>query len=228
MAVSEQPRLDCSKSNRLLWCIPDTTEHRKSCYEKLAQAIIKAVAQANKHSGPSATESKNATKAIHQTRIQEPLTKPPPNIDRKAVFRDAILGNFDSSDAAFEAFSGGGSGVSRKQFKTCSGQLGLQLADEERKALRKEIAGRSKEITHAAWTRFFQAPAASPAKVTKSDITGNALAELPATVPELPESFKDRKHAREQLIVALLDTANSGSTAVTAPKSRVSSQVRPS
>jgi hypothetical protein len=50
------------------------------------------------------------------------------------------------------------------------------------------------------------------------------LAELPGDVPVLPTSFKSRPHAHEQLVAALLDSAGNRSTAVTAPKSRVSSQ----
>ena len=40
----------------------------------------------------------------------------------------------------------------------------------------------------------------------------------------LPTSFKSRPHAHEQLVAALLDSGGNRSTAVTAPKSRVSSQ----
>ena len=50
------------------------------------------------------------------------------------------------------------------------------------------------------------------------------LAELPGEVPVLPTSFQSRPHAHEQLVAALLNSGGSHSTAVTAPKSRVSSQ----
>ena len=51
-----------------------------------------------------------------------------------------------------------------------------------------------------------------------------ALAVLPAEVPVLPSSFRQRKHAQDELTAALLDSSGGGSTTVTAPKSRVSSQ----
>ena len=40
----------------------------------------------------------------------------------------------------------------------------------------------------------------------------------------VPPSFKERKHAAEELLRALVDTTGGGSTSVTAPRSRVSSQ----
>ena len=43
-------------------------------------------------------------------------------------------------------------------------------------------------------------------------------------VPHLPVTFKPREQAQEQLVAALLDSSGLHSTALTAPKSRVSSQ----
>jgi hypothetical protein len=63
---------------------------------------------------------------------------------------------------------------------------------------------------------------ASPSEIT--EYPSSHLTQLPSEVPALPTSFKSRPHAHEQLVAALLDSAGSRSTAVTAPKSRVSSQ----
>ena len=49
---------------------------------------------------------------------------------------------------------------------------------------------------------------------------------LRLSVPELPAAFRERGYAQQQLMEALLDSAGAHSTAVTAPKSRISSQVR--
>ena len=56
--------------------------------------------------------------------------------------------------------------------------------------------------------------------MTKLDILDCTLLQVPA----LPPSFKRREQAQEQLVAALLDSAGPHSTALTAPKSRVSSQ----
>ena len=55
-------------------------------------------------------------------------------------------------------------------------------------------------------------------------LSSHLLAELPGDVPVLPTAFKSRPHAHEQLVAALLDSGGTSSTAVTSPKSRVSSQ----
>ena len=60
------------------------------------------------------------------------------------------------------------------------------------------------------------------ADTEKADPSG--LAPLPPEVPELPPSFRPRLHAQDQLLSALLAREGARSTAVTAPKSRISSQ----
>ena len=49
-------------------------------------------------------------------------------------------------------------------------------------------------------------------------------ADSHAFVRQLPPSFRPREHAQNQLLNALLAREGASSTAVTAPKSRISSQ----
>ena len=96
----------------------------------------------------------------------------------------------------------------------------MTITDQQRKRLRKCLAPSSKSIDLPSFLEFMTTKHAESKQHDKSP----GLAKLPPEVPTLPKSFKRREHAHAQLLDALISKVGARSTAVTAPKSRISSQ----
>ena len=135
-----------------------------------------------------------------------------------------LLEQHGSAASVFDALTGKDGNISKKILKKVCKRLLPSSSAEEIKALRKKL---QKLGSVSAVAAFLGAggSSGSPAK----RVTGDShLAALPPEVPQLPASFKQRKQPHTQLIWALLqlsaDDDGGSSTAVTAPKSRVSSQ----
>jgi hypothetical protein len=112
--------------------------------------------------------------------------------------------------------------VSKAEWKKALMRLMPELTGFEIKNLRKQLP---KKLKSEGFIAFVDSAVDVVGSGTPSE-TGKArekggLAKLPLEVPQLPPSFKRREHAQQQLLDALL-VSSVLSTAVTAPKSRVS------
>jgi hypothetical protein len=146
--------------------------------------------------------------------------------DIDTLFRQSILAQYNEPEAAFKQFEGKDGTLGRKGFKKLTSSLGIEVSEDERKMMRKRIDTK-KAIELASFLLFVGGNATVAESETSENDTGGGshlrLARLPVEVPELPPAFRERGHAQQQLTHAILDSTGS-STAVTAPKSRVSSQ----
>jgi hypothetical protein len=186
----------------------------KSAKSKVAAKAAPEKAAAKPTSKGSTTKQSAPPKSyIHATNMSDET------IDQefKALIRKnggaekilaAVTGNKDNPN------------ISRKGFKQVLKTIGLDLTDAARKRLRKKISGATAVISVTMLAQFVE----EENQLHTNQISRNDLAALPAEVPVLPNTFKSRPHAQEQLVAALLDFGGNHSTAVTAPKSRVSSQ----
>jgi hypothetical protein len=211
----------CGHLNCLLFAvIPYSSSHRKNCNATIAKAIIAAVA---KPAPPPIPAFSKTPKSAEAAAPLESTTIHAENMSGDAIdaqFKSLILTRYGGVAAFFAAVKGSNKGdISRKDFKSSIRLLGLDLTDAARKTLRKRIAGKNREVTLVLLSRFIDGR--QQTKVVSAASRG--LAALPLAVPEIPHTFKSRPYAQEQLVEALLDSS-SGNTAVTAPKSRVSSQ----
>jgi hypothetical protein len=204
-----------------------TQEGRKSAWSKLQNAITRAL-QASHRAVPkpkkqTTKKTKYSTTQLHDHQSSKHCE------DIDTLFRQSILAQYDEPKAAFKRFEGKDGTLGRKGFKKLTSSLGIEVSEDERKRLRKRIDTK-KAIDLVSFLDFVGGNAAG----TKGSDTGasangtsdgshSKLARLPVEVPELPPAFRERGHAQQQLMQALLDSTRS-STAVTAPKSRVSSQ----
>ena len=240
-----------------------TTEHRRACCEspmsvlililpthrivcatldeKLIKAIIKAVSKGSTQQvslQPPAATATNAKKEKPIHEIREDLV---------VTFCTLVIKRFDTAENAFDTFKTQSNTLGRKSFKKLIASLGMQIGDDQRKQLRKQIA-ETKSITLDEFAAFVNKGGVGTQAVTAPSELPSSIAELPSEVPEskricayfcclcvsieaaialllsVPPTFKERKHAAEQLLLALVDATGGGSTSVTAPRSRVSSQ----
>ena len=135
-----------------------------------------------------------------------------------------LLEQYGSAASVFDALTGKDGNISKKILKKVCKRLLPSSSAEEIKALRKKL----QKLGSVSAVAAFLGAGGSSGSPTKR-VTGDShLAALPPEVPQLPASFKQRKQPHTQLIWALLklsaDDDGGSSTAVTAPKSRVSSQ----
>jgi hypothetical protein len=136
----------------------------------------------------------------------------------------ALRSKFSTAKAAFDSFSSEGGTIGKKEWKRMIKKMLPTLSKAEAKSLKKMLPetmslAQFSELMDKVKTKREQAPRSESAPHLSSH-----LAQLPGDVPALPTAFKSRPHAHEQLVAALLDSGGHRSTAVTAPKSRVSSQ----
>jgi hypothetical protein len=142
------------------------------------------------------------------------------NQELKAV----LLSQFGSAQAAFSVFSNNGT-ISKKEWKRMIRKLLPHIAIGDARLLKKTLPKKVSLVQFCELMGEVKPKKRKQASASKiSSQASPHLAELPCDVPVLPTSFKPRPHAHEQLVAALLDSSGSCSTAVTAPKSRVSSQ----
>jgi hypothetical protein len=124
-----------------------------------------------------------------------------------------------------------GDGISRGKWKAALRQLGMDLSDESRKALRKRVTvDGSKMVSLKALIKFMGSDSKKMANFT--DGGGNEiettveagqhdLAPIPSECPSLPSNFHSRGAAQDELVALLVGVAqDSDCISLTAPKSR--------
>jgi hypothetical protein len=213
-----------------------TGEHRKVAFEKISKGIVRAVAAQNIKAVVKMKKTKPSAPKIHKDRT-----------DNDQLFRQLVLKHYTDAGSAFTVFQGDDGLIGRKNFKKLVRSVGMKIDEDNRKQLRKRITSK-KAIDRGSFMVFFGSESSTKAGFLSSSNT-DGLAALPTegnesyiihvavvllrciwllrlSVPELPAAFRERGYAQQQLMEALLDSAGARSTAVTAPKSRISSQVR--
>ena len=190
---------------------PENTKQQKDEKERKRQATVHELGSSNKKPEGSSSAGAGAGGSTDANSVQ---------------FRERVRQQYRSPADAFNAFKEGDGGVlSRKGFKAMLSTLGMNVSDQARKQLRKLLSGGSKVISLRAFERFV-GDSAESASASKEDESSVKLAKLPVEVPLIPASFRPRPFAQQQLTEALLDNrSGKRSTALTAPKSRISSQV---
>jgi hypothetical protein len=215
-----------------------TSENRKVAFDKISKGIARAVAAQNTKAAVVKTKkTKPSAPKIHKD-----------STDDDQLFRQLVLKHYTDAGNAFSVFVQGDDGlIGRKNFKKLVQSVGMKIDEDNRKQLRKRIITK-KAIDRGSFVAFFGSSESSAEVIVSSSDT-DGLAALPIegnesymntcshcvsdavdvflrlSVPELPAAFRERGYAQQQLMDALLDSAGARSTAVTAPKSRISSQV---
>ena len=133
--------------------------------------------------------------------------------------RAALLSNFHSAKAAHSCFSRDGA-IGKKEWRKIIRKTLPEASKQEAKVLSKALPKLANVAQFSAWMGEAESTPSLEKVGSKSESPG--LASLPIEVPVLPASFQSRPFSQEQLILALLDSGGNHSTAVTAPKSRVS------
>ena len=143
----------------------------------------------------------------------------------ESKLKEAVVVVFGSARAAFDAYSKDGV-VGKKEMKKLLKKVLPSLNQAETKQLKKSVPSKmsSHEFCSFIGGREDTSSNEGKAKADTKDADSSGLAPLPPEVPELPPSFRPRLHAQDQLLSALLAREGARSTAVTAPKSRISSQ----
>jgi hypothetical protein len=135
----------------------------------------------------------------------------------------ALQSKYGTDKAAFDAFSNDDT-IGKTEWKKIIKQMLPIMPQADARALRKKLP---RKVNLAQFSELMGEVKPKDEHALASKVpshTPSHLAKLPGEVPVLPTTFKSRPHAHEQLVAALLDSGGSRSTAVTAPKSRVSSQ----
>jgi hypothetical protein len=135
----------------------------------------------------------------------------------------ALHSKFSTTKAAFDSFSNEQGTIGKKDWKRMIKKMLPTLPQADAKALRKKLPKKGSLVQFCEMMGEVKSKSSHPSSKSTSEMSSH-LAELPNEVPVLPTSFQLRPHAHEQLVAALLGSGGSHSTAVTAPKSRVSSQ----
>jgi hypothetical protein len=136
----------------------------------------------------------------------------------------ALYSKFGTAKAAFDSFGNDEGIISKKDWRRIIKTILPTISKADAKALKKQLP---KKVDLVKFCELMDEVKPKNSGESASETTSHAsshLAELQNEVPVLPTSFKSRPHAQEQLVAALLESGGSHSTAVTAPKSRVSSQ----
>jgi hypothetical protein len=194
-----------------------TSQSREHGYTVIVEAIKRAVQAAfnRKQTAliPTPTADAQQLDRVHDEQDGTPQME----------LMAALFSNFSSAEAAFEAFSNDEGIIGKKEWRRIVKKTLPALSHVDAKVLRKQLPKKVSLV------QFFEMmgeakPKSHPSASKSTSNLPSHLAELPGEVPVLPTSFQSRPHAHEQLVAALLGSGGSHSTAVTAPKSRVSSQ----
>jgi hypothetical protein len=193
-----------------------STQGREHSHGLIVEAIARAVQSTfrQKQIVPEAKapQSEGTTDCVHE-----------PDDDSQTELMAALHSKFGTAKAAFDLFSNADR-ISKKGWRRMIKKMLPTMSKAEVKKLKKKLP---ETVSLAQFTKLMGEvkPKDEQAAASKSTPHESShLAELPGDVPVLPTSFKSRPHAQEQLVAALLDSGGNRSTAVTAPKSRVSSQ----
>ena len=191
-----------------------STQGRDHTYDLIQKSIKRAIQYCQTHDTFTLNDS-----------ISEQLHNEPQQISQKALsmtlFRQKVIEQYETPRAAFDRFKNVDGMLTRKAFKALVGSLDVDISDEQRKQLRKQVSA-SKVISLKKFLAFMKQP--DEKKTVKAKTEQSGLAALCGKVPVLPKAFKSRPYAQEQLILALLDAEGNQTTSVSSTKSRVSSQ----
>jgi hypothetical protein len=188
-------------------------------------AAVEAAVERAVEASVEATSVEAAVEAVVEVpqstpeRIHDLLDGDPEN-ELMATMRS----KFGTAMAAFNAFSNERSLISKKEWRRIIKKMLPTKSKAEAKAMTKQLP---KKVNLLQFCELMDKVNSKGELDTASKSTvqsSSHLADLPSDVPVLPNSFKSRPHAHEQLVAALLDSGGNRSTSVTAPKSRVSSQ----
>jgi hypothetical protein len=208
-----------------------STVHREHANTLVVEATRRAIRLAHGQSTPivapvSAPDEAPAPVAGKALAAVE--AAPGVHADKKVasvdVFKRALLSKHGSAEKAFKSVSKNGL-VSKTEWKRALLRLMPELTGFEMKSVRKQLPKNLKSEAFIAFVGRAVDVVGSEAPGSEApSVTGQALADLPSEVPEIPSSFMQRPHAQQQLLLALVDGNSSRSAAVTAPKSKVASQ----
>jgi hypothetical protein len=136
----------------------------------------------------------------------------------------ALHSKFSTAKSAFDSSGNEEGTIGKKEWRRTIKKMLPTMPQADAKALRKKLPKKVSLVQFCEMMGGVKSKSShQSASKSTSDVSSH-LAELPGEVPVLPTSFKSRPHAHEQLVAALLNSGVSHCTAVTAPKSRVSSQ----
>jgi hypothetical protein len=206
-----------------------TQGRESSSYPRIIEAVTRAVKSAFKHKQAKATPavqeaSQPKADRIHETEDKGNATNADiSHTESTADFMVALHSKFDTAKDAFECFSNEEGTIGKKEWRHIVKKMLPVISKADAKALRKQLP---KKVSFTQFCELMDKaqPNKDKQKPANESTLSSHLAHLPGEVPVLPTSFKSRPHAHEQLVAALLDSSGNRSTAVTAPKSRVSSQ----
>jgi hypothetical protein len=192
-----------------------TTQGREHSHVLIVEAIERAVQTASRLQQTTAAVEVPQSKSDGVHDLDD---------DSQTELTAALHLTFGTAETAFESFSNDEGTIGKKEFRRMIKKTLPTLSKEAAKALKKKLP---KKVGLVEFCELMDQlkPKDEQSSASKSTTyPPSHLARLPSDVPVLPTSFKSRPHAQEQLVAALLDSSGSRSTAVIAPKSRVSSQ----
>jgi hypothetical protein len=139
---------------------------------------------------------------------------------------NALHSKYGTAAAAFASFSNEEATICKKEWRRMIKESLPALPKTVTKALKKKLPKKVslEQFCELMGEAIPKSEHTRASESTSHTTSSSHLAQLPSDVPALPTSFKSRPHAHEQLVAALLSSGGNHSTAVTAPKSRVSSQ----
>jgi hypothetical protein len=200
-----------------------TSQSREHSYSLIIEAIKRAVQASHKLTAATveaATAGVTATEATQSKSDRAHELDDDRQIEQLSV---ALRAKFGTAKAAFDSFSYEGT-IDKRAWKRMLKKMLPTIPKATAKALRKKLPNKVRFEQFRQLMDKVQPMAEQAHTIGSASHSSSHLAQLPSDVPVLPTSFKSRPHAQEQLVTALLDSGGSRSTAVTAPKSRISSQ----
>ena len=196
-----------------------STQGREYSHALIIEAIERAVQSASRPKPTTAAVKAPQSHPDHMHELDgDPQTEP------QTELMAALCSKFGTAKAAFDSFSNAEGTIGKKEWRHMIKQTLPTMPKAAAKALSKQLP---KKVGLVQFCDLMDKVKPKSTEGSANDSTSHSLsdlAELPSEVPVLPTAFKSRPLAQEQLVAALLESGGNRSTAVTAPKSRVSSQ----
>ena len=198
-----------------------TSQGREHSYTLIIEAIKRAVQAASKRkqTAPTPAPTSEAQEPHLLGRVHDEQDDTP-----QMELMTALHSKFSTAKAAFDSFSNEEGIIGKKEWRRTIKKMLPTMPQADAKALRKKLPKKVSLVQFCEMMGEVKSKSSRPSTSKSTSDMSSHLAELPGEVPVLPTSFQSRPHAHEQLVAALLSSGGSHSTAVTAPKSRVSSQ----
>ena len=193
-----------------------STQSREHSHSLIVEAIQRAV--------QSAWRQKQTTAAAVETPQSKPDRVHDLDDDIQTELMAVLCSKFGTAKAAFDSFSNEQGILGKKECRRMIQKMLPTISQEEAKVLKKKLPKKMSLAQFSEWMGKAKVKSEQTSASKGPSHPSSRLALLPGDVPVLPTAFKSRPDAQEQLVAALLDSNGTSSTAVTAPKSRVSSQ----